>query len=89
MASNSNSGYASSRPKILYVEDSPPQALKVKLALESNGCQVMWVDTGWARVEMAKSRHFDLLCWMLNYQILTALPYVKKSKPNQTWPKCP
>ncbi len=61
MASNSNSGYASSRPKILYVEDSPPQALKVKLALESNGCHVMWVDTGWAGVEMAKNRHFDLI----------------------------
>lgn len=61
MAPNSNSGYTSSRPKILYVEDSPPQALKVKLALESNGCHVMWVDTGWAGVEMAKNRHFDLI----------------------------
>jgi DNA-binding response OmpR family regulator len=61
MVSNSNSGYTSSRPRILYVEDSPPQALKVKLALESNGCQVMWVDTGWAGVEMAKNRHFDLI----------------------------
>jgi len=49
------------RPSILIVEDSPPQALKVKLVLESNGCDVVWVDTGWAGVEMAKSKQFDLI----------------------------
>jgi DNA-binding response OmpR family regulator len=43
------------------VEDSPPQALKIKLVLESNGCQVVWVDTGWAGVESAKNRQFDLI----------------------------
>ncbi|HXW00221.1 MAG TPA: response regulator, partial [Anaerolineae bacterium] len=60
MRSN-NKGHASSRPSILLVEDSPPQALKIKLVLESNGCQVVWVDTGWAGVEAAKSKQFDLI----------------------------
>ncbi|HXV42688.1 MAG TPA: response regulator [Anaerolineae bacterium] len=60
MRSNSK-GHASSRPSILLVEDSPPQALKIKLVLESNGCQVVWVDTGWAGVEAAKSKQFDLI----------------------------
>jgi DNA-binding response OmpR family regulator len=56
MTSNS-----SNRPSILIVEDSPPQALKVKLVLESNGCHVVWVDTGWAGLELAKNKQFDLI----------------------------
>lgn len=54
----SNSSY---RPSILIVEDSPLQALKVKLVLESNGCHVVWVDTGWAGLELAKNKQFDLI----------------------------
>jgi two-component system chemotaxis sensor kinase CheA len=61
MISNSSEGRTSSRPSILIVEDSPPQALKIKLVLESNGCHVVWVDTGWAGVESAKSKQFDLI----------------------------
>ena len=38
-----NDGHKTS---ILMVEDSPPQALKVKLALENNGCEVFWAETG-------------------------------------------
>lgn len=61
MMSKSNSQDRTHRPSILIVEDSPPQALKVKLVLESNGCDVVWVDTGWAGVEIAKSKPFDLI----------------------------
>jgi two-component system chemotaxis sensor kinase CheA len=46
---------------ILIVEDSPPQALKIKLSLESNGCQVYWADTGLDGLEIAQQKHFDLI----------------------------
>jgi DNA-binding response OmpR family regulator len=61
MTLNNSPENAAGCPSILIVEDSPPQALKVKLVLESNGCQVVWVDTGWAGVEAAKNQHFDLI----------------------------
>ena len=61
MTSNSSNEHTSYRPSILIVEDSPPQALKVKLVLESNGCHVVWVDTGWAGLELAKNKKFDLI----------------------------
>jgi DNA-binding response OmpR family regulator len=55
---NDPNGY---QPFILIVEDSPPQALRVKLVLETNGCRVDWADTGRAGVELAKKSHFDLI----------------------------
>ena len=61
MTSSNSNGETVYRPLILIVEDSPPQALKVKLVLESNGCDVVWVDTGWAGVEAAKNKRFDLI----------------------------
>ncbi|GIK37743.1 MAG: response regulator [Chloroflexota bacterium] len=61
MTSNNSNAEAVYRPSILIVEDSPPQALKVKLVLESNGCQVVWADTGWAGVAAAKNQRFDLI----------------------------
>lgn len=61
MMSKGNNQDAPHRLSILIVEDSPPQALKVKLVLESNGCDVVWVDTGWAGVEAAQNKHFDLI----------------------------
>ena len=49
------------QPSILIVEDSPPQALKTKLTLESNGCQVQWAETGLSGLEMARNHTFDLI----------------------------
>ncbi len=46
---------------ILIVEDSPPQAIKLKLMLESTGCHVCWADTGLAGLEIAKQKYFDLI----------------------------
>ncbi|MBN1993624.1 MAG: response regulator [Anaerolineae bacterium] len=48
-------------PSILIVEDSAPQALKLKLALESNGCQVHWAETGLGGLDVAQQQHFDLV----------------------------
>ncbi len=46
---------------ILIVEDSPSQAIKLKLMLESNGCYVCWADTGLAGLEIAQQKYFDLI----------------------------
>jgi two-component system chemotaxis sensor kinase CheA len=47
--------------EVLIVEDSPPQALKLKLTLESVGCHVYWAGTGLSGLGMAKERKFDLI----------------------------
>ncbi len=46
---------------ILIVEDSPPQAIKLKLMLESTGCHVSWAGTGLAGLEIAQQKYFDLI----------------------------
>ncbi len=61
MTTNSDNGHPDYQPSILIVEDSPPQALKVKLALESSGCRVVWAETGWDGVAKAIAGQFDLI----------------------------
>lgn len=62
MNSNNGNGTAmSNQPLILIVEDSPPQAMKTKLALESSGCQVDWADTGYEGLDLAQQKKFDLI----------------------------
>jgi DNA-binding response OmpR family regulator len=67
MANNTNiytgtgNGQTLKPMSILIVEDSPPQALKIKLSLESNGCHVYWADTGLDGLEIAQQKHFDLI----------------------------
>lgn len=46
---------------VLMVEDSPPQALKIKLALENNGCEVYWAETGQGGLDVAQEKTFDLI----------------------------
>ena len=58
---NAHSTNLSDQPAVLIVEDSPPQALKTKLALESTGCQVTWADTGLGGLDMARQDTFDLI----------------------------
>jgi len=53
-----NDGHKTS---ILIVEDSPPQALKIKLALESNGCEVFWAETGQGGLDIAQQKDLDLI----------------------------
>ncbi len=48
-------------PRILIVEDSPPQALKLKLSLESAGCHVHWAETGLDGLAAAQKTPFDLI----------------------------
>ncbi len=49
------------KKSILIVEDSPPQALKVKLALENNGCEVHWAETGQGGLDIAHEQPLDLI----------------------------
>jgi twitching motility two-component system response regulator PilH len=84
MMPESNNQNAFHRPSILIVEDSPPQALKVKLILESNGCDVVWVDTGWAGVEMAKSKHFDLIVLDVELPDINGFTVCQKLKAQPT-----
>ena len=46
---------------VLIVEDSIPQALRLKLALENNGCQVDWAATGQAGLTLARQKNFNLI----------------------------
>ena len=49
------------RLSILIVEDSQPQALKLKVTLENNGCHVDWAETGLDGLDMAQQKRFDLI----------------------------
>lgn len=46
---------------ILMVEDSPPQALKLKISLENNGYKVYWANTGGEGLQVVKQQRFDLV----------------------------
>jgi two-component system chemotaxis sensor kinase CheA len=61
MNENVNNGRANSRASILLVEDSAPQALKLKIGLENQGCQVDWANTGLAGLKLAQQKTFDLI----------------------------
>ena len=58
---NSKNGKISDSFSVLMVEDSPPQALKMKMALENGGCRVYWSETGFGGLGMAQQRRFDLI----------------------------
>jgi DNA-binding response OmpR family regulator len=49
------------RLSVLIVEDSQPQALKLKVTLENNGCHVDWAETGLGGLDMAQQKRFDLI----------------------------
>ena len=65
MASQSHNAQASAEAKptfsILMVEDSPPQALKLKISLENNGYNVYWAGTGSEGLQVVKQQAFDLI----------------------------
>ena len=61
MMTDSTNGKISDSFSVLMVEDSPPQALKMKMALENGGCRVYWSETGFGGLGMAQQRRFDLI----------------------------
>jgi CheY-like chemotaxis protein len=52
---------ADSSLSILLVEDSVPQALKLKLVLEAHDCRIHWTSTGLAGLEIAQKKNLDLI----------------------------
>jgi DNA-binding response OmpR family regulator len=69
-----------SQPSVLIVEDSPPQALKTKLALENSGCSVYWADTGQGGLDIAQQKHFDLIVLDIELPDTTGFEVCKKLK---------
>ena len=65
MTSQSHDAQASAEANttfsILMVEDSPPQALKLKISLENNGYHVYWAGTGSEGLRVVKQQSFDLI----------------------------
>jgi DNA-binding response OmpR family regulator len=67
---------------ILIVEDSAPQALKMKLALESNGCQVHWAETGLGGLDIAQKEHFDLVVLDIELPDISGFEVCQRLKAN-------
>ena len=59
--SENMNGQIDGQPTVLIVEDSAPQALKVKLTLENNNCKVYWADTGLEGLNVAQQKYLDLI----------------------------
>jgi DNA-binding response OmpR family regulator len=69
-------------PAILLVEDSPPQALKLKLGLENNGCRVKWAETGYTGLSMAERERFDLIVLDIELPDITGFQVCQALKAN-------
>jgi DNA-binding response OmpR family regulator len=67
---------------ILIVEDSAPQALKMKLALESNGCQVHWAETGLGGLDIAQKHQVDLVVLDIELPDISGFEVCQRLKAN-------
>ena len=65
---------------VLLVEDSVPQALKLKLALESHGCNVEWADNGHNGLSLAQQKTFNLIVLDIELPDTTGFEICKKLK---------
>lgn len=65
---------------ILLVEDSPTQAMQLKLQLESGGHQVTSCDDGMPALEMLANGTFELVITDLELPVLNGLQLIKKMK---------
>lgn len=70
------------KTSILIVEDSPPQALKVKLALENSGCEVHWAETGHGGLEIAQQKKLDLIVLDIELPDINGFEICKRLKSN-------
>jgi DNA-binding response OmpR family regulator len=70
------------QPLILIVEDSPPQALKTKLTLESHNCSVHWAETGLKGLTIAQERHFDLIVLDIELPDISGFEVCQRLKAN-------
>jgi DNA-binding response OmpR family regulator len=82
MLANQNANHSAHPLSILIVEDSPPQALKLKLSLEYHGCRVDWADTGLGGLTLAQQKHFDLIVLDVELPDLNGFQVCQKLKAN-------
>jgi DNA-binding response OmpR family regulator len=81
-----NDGHKTS---VLMVEDSPPQALKVKLALENNGCEVFWAETGQGGLDIGQEKDFDLIILDIELPDTNGFEVCKKLKSDPNLAEIP
>jgi DNA-binding response OmpR family regulator len=65
---------------VLIVEDSPPQALKLKMSLEHHGYHVQWANTGQAGLNLAHQQSFDLIVLDIELPDTTGFQICQKLK---------
>lgn len=70
------------QPSVLIVEDSPPQAMKTKLTLESNGCRVFWADNGTEGLEIANKETLDLIVLDIELPDISGFEICRRLKAN-------
>ena len=70
------------QPSVLIVEDSPPQALKTKLTLESNGCRVFWADNGTEGLDIAQKETLDLIVLDIELPDISGYEICRRLKAN-------
>jgi DNA-binding response OmpR family regulator len=75
-------GQMGEQPTILIVEDSAPQALKVKLTLENSNCRVYWADTGLEGLEIAQQNDLDLIVLDIELPDISGFEVCKRLKAN-------
>jgi DNA-binding response OmpR family regulator len=83
MMTHSANGKISPSFSVLMVEDSPPQALKMKMALENDGCRVYWSETGWGGLGMAQQRPFDLIILDVELPDINGFEICRKLKADE------
>lgn len=67
---------------VLVVEDSAPQAMKTKLALENIGCSVYWADNGTEGLAVAQERKFNLIVLDIELPDINGFEICKQLKAN-------
>lgn len=66
--------------RVLIVEDTPVQALRVKLVLERSGCYVQWADTGHGGITSAQNANFDLVILDIELPDISGFEVCKRLK---------
>jgi DNA-binding response OmpR family regulator len=83
MMTNTVNGKLADPFSVLMVEDSPPQALKMKMALENGGCRVYWSETGFGGLGMAQQRRFDLIILDVELPDINGFEICRKLKADE------
>lgn len=82
MPESVNNGPANPHASILLVEDSAPQALKLKLGLENHGCRVDWANTGLAGLDLVQQKSFDLIVLDIELPDINGFEVCRRLKDN-------